>query len=231
MSATGVMASTARSHRAGAGSNPSVALHDLIVRPIPKRIAGDLVARHHYLHSAPAGTHLAFGVFIDNRLAGAVCLGVGPKNAHRLVDGATADDVLTLSRLWLSEDLPCNGESRVLGIVARLLRKHTHLLFLLSYADPSAGHVGTIYQASGWLYTGQTEPMPLYDLGDGVARHSRTLSFNYGSHSLKYLRSKGVEISTVPQLPKHRYILPLRPGVAGRLTVQTLPYPKREVSA
>jgi hypothetical protein len=70
--------------------------------------------------------------------------------------------------------------------------------------------------------------MPLYDLGDGIARHSRTVSFNFGSHSLPYLRSKGVQISTVPQAPKHRYILPLRPGVADRLTVPVLPYPKKE---
>jgi hypothetical protein len=154
MSATGVMASTARSHRAGAGSIPSVALQDLVLAPVPKQVASDLVAKHHYLHSAPAGTHLAFGLFVKNRLNGAVCLGVGPKNAHRLVEGAAPDDVLTLSRLWLSDDLPGNSESRVLGIVARLLRKHTSLLFLLSYADPAAGHVGTVYQASGWSYTG-----------------------------------------------------------------------------
>lgn len=139
--------------------------------------------------------------------------------------------MLTLTRLWLSDDLPRNSESRVIGIVARLLKKHTSLLFLLSYADPSAGHLGTIYQASNWVYAGLSDGMALYDLGDGIARHSRSLSYNLGSHSLRYLRSRGITITKVAQEPKHRYVLPLRPGVAERLTVPVLPYPKKETTA
>lgn len=231
MSAISEVAAQSAYQRAGGGSIPTIALQSLEVRAIPKQVAGVLVARQHYLHSAPAGTHLTFGVFAGSRLAGAVCLGVGPKNGHRLVEGATPDETLTLSRLWLSDDLPPNSESRVLAVVARLLRRNTRLLFLLSYADPAAGHVGTIYQAAGWLYTGETDPTPLIDLGDGRLRHSRTLSFNLGSHSLRYLKEQGVDATLVPQLPKHRYLLPLRPRVAERLTVHIQPYPKREASA
>jgi len=76
MSATSVTEGTARSHRAGPGSIPRVALHDLIVRPIPAKTAKDLLVREHY-HSMPGATKFAFGVFAGPRLAGALTLGAG----------------------------------------------------------------------------------------------------------------------------------------------------------
>lgn len=226
-------AAAARSaiQRAGDGAIPIPALQSLRVEALPKLMAREMIVRNHYLHSVPGGTQLAFGVLVGKRLLGALTLGVGPKNGHRLVIEATAQDCATLTRLWLSDDLPSNSESRVLGIVARLLKRHTRLGFLLSYADPAAGHVGTIYQAAGWLYVGLSSSTPLYDLGDGIPRHSRTLSYNLGSHSTRYLRSKGVQIDLIPQQPKHRYLLPLSRGTAERLTVPILPYPKRQEAA
>lgn len=231
MSAIGVVAARPASQSGRGGSNPTIALQSLQVRIVPKRVAAALLVRNHYLHSAAAGTHLAFGVFLGHRLLGAVTLGIGSKNAHRLVDSAASDECLTLTRLWLSDRLPVNSESRVLGVVARLLRRHTSVRFLVSYADPAAGHIGIVYQASGWLYAGLSDAMALYDLGDGAHHHSRSLSYNLGSHSLTYLRSKGVTITKVAQEPKHRYVLPLRPGVAERLTVPMLSYPKKETTA
>ena len=154
-------ASTVSFPETGPGSIPRAALQSLQVRPVPVKVAKALLVREHYLHSLPGGTQLAFGVFLGRRLLGALTLGVGPFNAHRLVAEASPADCLTLSRLWLSEELPKNSESRVLGVVVRSLRKHTNLKFLLSYADPAQGHLGTIYQATGWLYTGLSQTMPL----------------------------------------------------------------------
>ncbi len=36
------------------------------------------------------------------------------------------------------------------------------LKFLAAYADPTAGHLGTIYQATNWLYTRLSEASPLF---------------------------------------------------------------------
>ena len=83
---------------------------------------------------------------------------------------------------------------------------------------------------TNFLYTGLSGAMPLYDPGDGVARHSRSLSHAYGSHSLAHFQRHGVEVKVVPQFPKHRYLYPLNQSVRDRLTVPVLPYPKLEVS-
>ena len=230
MSAGGVLAARPANQQARGGSTPTPALHDVQVRPIPLSVAKGLIVRHHYLHTVPGGTHLAFGAFCDRRLLGAVTLGVGPFNAHRLVQGATNREVLTLTRLWLSDTLPTNSESRVIGVVLRYLRRHTGIQFVLSYADPAQGHVGTIYQATGWLYTGLSDAMPLYKIGNGPAKHSRSFSHAFGTHSVRHFREHGINVGVVPQGHKHRYLYPVDPTVTDRLNVPVLPYPKREVA-
>jgi hypothetical protein len=193
---------------------------------VPYLVAKQLLERHHYLHSYPGGSKLAFGAFVEARLLGAATLGVGPINSHLLVDGATPDDCLTLTRLWLSDELPRNGESRFIGVVLRSLRKHTDLKFLLAYADPSRGHVGTIYQATGWLYTGLSQATPLLDIGDGRPHHSRSLGHVFGSHGLAHLRRQGIEVRLVPQQAKHRYLYVLDPSWRSRVRALVLPYPR-----
>ncbi len=228
MSAVGVKVSMAPSHGAGAGSSPSTALQSIRVQPIPFVAARQILVKHHYLHSLPGGTKLAFGTFVEGRLLGAITFGVGPFNAFALVDGSCPDDCLTLTRLWLSEELPPNSESRVISVCLRYLRKYTSLKFITTYADPAQGHAGTIYQATGWLYTGLSEATPKFDIGDGVARHSRSLSHAFGSHSLKYFKDHGLEVKVLPQIPKHRYIYFLDKNCRNRLRASVLPYPKKE---
>jgi hypothetical protein len=193
---------------------------------VPFVVAKQVLERHHYLHSYPGGTKLAFGAFIEARLLGVATLGVGPVNAHLLLEGASPENCLTLTRLWLSDELPKNSESRCLGVVLRTLRKHTDLKFLLAYADPSRGHRGTIYQATGWLYTGLSQATPRYDIGDGRQHHSRSLGQVFGSHGLAHLRRQGVQVRLVPQEAKHRYIYLLDSSWRSRVGAPVLPYPR-----
>jgi hypothetical protein len=231
MSTVSVSASTVFFQEKRAGSTPSTVLHLIRVQPIPFTVAREILVRDHYLHSFPGGTVLAFGVFIQTRLLGAVTFGSGPANAYRLVNQARPDHCLTLSRLWLSEELPSNSESRVIGVILRALKKGTGYKFLVSYADPAHGHQGTIYQATGWLYTGLSQATPLFDLGDGRIRHSRSLSHAYGSHSIRHFNEHGVNVRVIPQSSKYRYLYFLDPEWQLKLKTIILPYPKKEVSS
>jgi len=230
MSAASVKKSTVSIHETGAGLNPSAALHAIRVGPIPIVVTKKLLERKHYLHSMPGATELAFGMFVGHQLMGALTLGAGPSQAYHLVQGAEADNCLTLTRFWLSDELPRNSESRVISIVLRNLRKSTTLKFLISYADPYQKHVGTIYQATGWLYTGLSEATPRYDLGDGKARHSRSVSQVFGTHSISYFSQHGLSVKLVSQAAKHRYLYFLDPEWHSRLSIPVLPYPKLEVT-
>ncbi|MCH8030832.1 MAG: FAD-dependent oxidoreductase [Bacteroidetes bacterium] len=156
-------------------------------------------------------------------------IGAGPFNIHRLFKGAEPDQVVCLSRLWLSDRCGRNSESRVLGIICRSLRQwRPDLKALIAYSDPSAGHRGVIYKAAGFTYLGRSDVMPLYQLADGTIHHSRTLSHRFGTHSMAHLQAQGVEIHTVPQAPKHLYVALLDPTWKARLTRAILPYPTLE---
>ena len=228
MSAGGVTAARPAIQQVRGGAIPTPALQYLKVRPVPVKVVKALLVREHYLHSMPGGSQMVLGVYWGQPLLGAVILGAGPSNAHRLVHDATRDDCAALTRLWLHDDLPKNSESRVIGQCLRALGRYTGVKFVLSYADPAQGHVGTIYQATNWIYTGPSSAMPLYDIGDGVPRHSRTLSHAIGSHSMRHFADHGVTVQKIPQLPKHRYIYFLDRRWRSRMRGPELPYPKLE---
>ena len=124
-SAGSVMVSTPSIHEGRAGSIPSPALQSIIIRPIPHAIAKNVLVKNHYLHSLPGCTKLCLGVFACNLLHGTITFGAGPTNAFRLVESARPGDCLALTRLWLSDMLPANSESRVIAVSLRYLKKYT----------------------------------------------------------------------------------------------------------
>ena len=222
-----VEAARSENHQIGGGANPTPVLHSITVAPIGFAVAKNVLVEHHYLHSMPGGTQICLGAFIEDRILGALTFGVGPYNGHRLVDRAKRSDYVTLTRLWLSDELPKNSESRVLGISLRSLGTATSLKFVLTYADPNAEHLGTIYQATNWIYIGPSQAMSLIDLGDGVGRQTRTVAHEFGTHSLKHFRKHVMKVKLIPQAPKHRYVYFLDRSWRDRLRPEQLPYPKR----
>ncbi len=112
---------------------------------------------------------------------------------------------MTLARLWLPDDLPPNSESRVLGIVLRDVRRTTEWKLLLSYADPNAGHIGTIYQATGWTYLRETPGEHYVRLADGHLHHPRSVYTRFGSNNITHLRATGVHACREYVGGKYRY--------------------------
>lgn len=63
------------------------------------------------------------------------------------------DTWLELRRLAVSDDAPANTATRMLGWMARDIRKRfANIVRLVSYQD-TAVHKGTIYRAAGWVAT------------------------------------------------------------------------------
>ena len=178
----------------------------------------------------PAGTKLALGAFLCDRLIGAATFGVGPMSGHRLLRDARAVDGITLTRFVLLPERPANAASRILGVVLRMIRRETDKKFVLTYADPEHGHHGGIYQAAGFLYVGASEPQPALDLGDGVPRHSRSVASAFGTHSREHFARHGLAVRAVPVAPKHTYLWVV-PEWRDRLLLPSQTYPKRGVPA
>lgn len=83
---------------------------------------------------------------------------------------------LEIRRMAMLDSCPKNSESKFLAIVLRLLRrKFPDVVGVLSYADGSVGHVGTIYKAANFYHAGNTAPT-LHIFWNGVRYHPRSLT-------------------------------------------------------
>lgn len=139
--------------RAATFTRTEFAADEYTVAAIDKRLASELVVRHHYLHRAPNQSY-AFGLFAGGDVVGAVTFGA-PASRH-LQMGACPESpslVTELNRLWCHDDCPRNTESYFVSRALRMLPP----LIVVSYADTKWGHVGTVYRALGFRYAGWTD--------------------------------------------------------------------------
>jgi hypothetical protein len=136
---------------------------------IDKHIAIDMVVEHHYAHRK-CPISWAWGVREGKKLVGVLTVGkpvswsvmcslVGETpEIMKTSEHARSRDVYELNRLWCADGLPKNIESRFIGWCLRELKKIRPNLILVSYADGGKHHVGLVYQATNWVYTGQSLP-------------------------------------------------------------------------
>jgi hypothetical protein len=136
----------------GSGAIPTSALQ---VRQVSRQVGRTFIRQHHYLHSTPAGARLILGVF-DNgealaRLIGVVWIGRPWARQEDQVH------TVEINRLCLLDVTERNAESRVIRIARQYVRRLLpDVCRIIAYADPSVGHEGVIYKASGFRYVGDT---------------------------------------------------------------------------
>ena len=169
-----------------------------------------LVVKNHYLHrECPCS--FAFGLFEDcensldlfrkDRIVGVVIYGTPSSSPLR--EGICGKDesfnVLELTRLWIEDSTPKNTESYLIGNTLSLVDKE----IIVSYAEIEQGHLGIVYQATNWIYTGLSAKRTNWTI-EGVDKHCQTIADKYTSKELheKY----GDKFKIVPRPRKHRYI-------------------------
>jgi hypothetical protein len=171
-------------------------------RLISYATAARIISRNHYL-GTPGSTVVSYGMFVGADLAGVITYGTIPgPNARGICGEEHASKVLELTRLFVFDWAGRNAESSFIGASFRLLKPKAIEqggMILISYADTAAGHVGTIYQATNWLYTGQSFSTKCVDPTTGQLIHSRV-----ASDPRRGASSAGMERVAAPA--KHRYI-------------------------
>ena len=142
---------------------------DYEVSSIHKNSIDQFIELYHYSHKVPVSRKYAFGLFYKSRLVGVALYGHPCTPAVRHVCGRDYFDiVLELSRLVLVY----NNKNEASILVGRSLRLLPKPSIVVSYADTKQEHIGYIYQATNWIYTGSTPPRtdPL-SIGRKHARH------------------------------------------------------------
>ena len=114
----------------------------------------DQFIRLHYIKKRPAIVLLCLSMFCNDQLSGCILYSAPPMQSDKRYKGKTWE----LARLYLLDHIPCNAETWLIGQSIRYIKKHhADVQHLVSYADPSAGHAGTIYKAANWRQDGRTD--------------------------------------------------------------------------
>lgn len=189
-------------------------------------MAATAVKWWHYSKTMPSGENHYAGVWEDKRFVGCVIFGRGATPNIGSPWSLEPDQVCELVRVALAKhETPT---SRIVAIAMRLIRKKApQLRMIVSYADMKQDHVGTLYQAGGWLYLGETKQQYIRLRGKIV--HPRTLhSLGKNGQSIASLR-KFIDphAERVIMPPKHKYVMPLDHDLRVNLAKDALPYPKR----
>lgn len=226
---------------------------------LPKRIRlietdrdvlNDIAKQYHYKHAAVHQRSTPFGYMVefdgnlympDGSPCGIIIFASIHFTKWRGVFGypglPTKWQVLSLSRLWLHDDLPRNSETVVIAKaikpqgheqISRVgrdwLRVHPprypeepyHIRVIVSYSDKTHGHEGTIYKASNFTYKGDTTSQK---------RHKNTRGSGEDGHTLAayiyHLPEPKISIFDFPnqQLP----LLMGQPNTGMEPTAQALP--------
>ena len=116
----------------------------------PGRVA-PMIRASHYLHRMPAVVPCAMALTVDGWVAGALVWALPPHETAKRYGDVTWE----LARLWLRDELPKNSETWFIARCIKHVRmEHQEVKVLVSYADPTVGHEGTIYKAGNWTYEG-----------------------------------------------------------------------------
>ena len=142
-------------------------------------------------------------------------------------------DVYELVRLYVHDGYGSNIESWFISQSFKWLKENTKIQALISYADPKEGHAGTIYQATNWIYQGNSiRPNDLYSFrleADGPWIHGRTLANTYKTNDVEKLKKKiGHTFWYRVEPLKHRYVYVLKNKrkLLKNLKHPSVPYPK-----
>lgn len=202
------------------------------VRECSRSDAKELIIGIHYAHRWPSISHL-FGLYLGCDLRGVCSFGTPASAPLRsgLAGQELSSNVIELNRLVLSENEP-NEASRLVSSSIRLLPKNK---IIVSFADISTGHIGTVYQASNFIYCGLSAKRTDWKIRGKEHLHGQTIAdeFRGVSNRADAMREKyGDDFYLAPRPRKHRYIyihgsVGFRKFVEPRIRYASMPYPKR----
>ena len=172
----------------------------------------------HYSKSVPM-VQVGYAVFNDaGDWCGVVCYSIGANNNIASPYGLKQGQVAELVRVALNGKQ--ESTSKAVAISLKLLRKDCPLAeMLVSYADTGQEHIGVIYQAGNWVFTGrQKVTAHVFDPKKGKAVQAKTINSTYGSQ---------VGLIKVASPDKLKYICPLTKAAKAIAETLRKPYPKK----
>lgn len=196
-----------------------------LVKPIPSKLCKEWCLKKHYSKRIPR-IQYSFGLFISNTLEGIITYGLPatPFVARGICGIEYENNVIELNRLVVNSNKLNNASSILVSKSIKLLPSNFSII--ISYADISVGHIGYIYQATNFLYTGITIDMKEWRL-IGSDLHSQNVCKKKNIEE----RKKDKRFKQEIRAKKHRYIFFCgsprnKKKLKAKLKYKIKPYPK-----
>lgn len=203
------------------------------IKEVDKKTALDLVVKKHYLHRK-APCKYAFGLFekATNEIVGTIIYGTPASRSVQkgICGNEYANEVVELTRLWVDDKVGHNAESFLIGNTIKLIKEP----IIVSYAEHQQGHLGIVYQATNWLYTGMSDKHVQWRVEGVDNKHSRHLFDQYGGIN-KAKEILGDKLIKEERPRKYRYIYfncdrRRKKELLAKLRYKPKKYPKFNVS-
>ena len=180
--------------------------------------------KKHYARRMPQISH-SFGLFENKLLVGICAFGVPACQANSSLGKYPMVELVRL----VVETKKKNASSILISGSFKLLPKP---IAIISYADKSVNHIGYIYQATNWIYTGISSGDVEYVI-DGKHTHRKNAYNQFGTGSKTSIEKMGHIVDSIKQGDKHRYCYFLgskkqKKEMLKALKYPILPYPKGE---
>lgn len=195
------------------------------VNPIAAHETYALLKHVHYAGRIPS-ISFAFGLYVAGCLVGAVTYGTPASSTLRAgIAGAEFEScVLELNRLVLIDNKK-NEASFLVSSSLKLLPKPS---LVVSYADTGAGHVGFVYQACNFIYTGLSAKRTDWKIKGMEGLHGQTISDMSRGHEnrAQFMREKfGDDFYLEERSRKHRYVFLCGNKTQKKQMLSALKYP------
>jgi hypothetical protein len=196
------------------------------VLPIKNEETAPWLLKKHYAKRMPQ-IMFAFGLYENESLIGVMTYGIpaSPSLCMGICGKEYSDKVLELNRICLEN----NEKNQASYFVAKTLQLLPKPTIVVSYADTAQGHVGYVYQASNFIYTGLSANRVDWTIKGQEHKHSKTIS---DGKTLEDIKSEhGDDFYYVERSRKHRYIFFVgtskqKKEMLSKLNYEAEPYPK-----
>lgn len=136
----------------------------------------------------------AFGLFENELMVGVITYGqpASPSLCRGIAGEENKKNVLELNRLVILPEY--NGKNCASILISKSLKMLPPRKYIVSYADYGGwGHVGYVYQATSFYYTGMTKPRT--DKYGGENGHSRHYAENETRRQIRTAKYRYVKIT------------------------------------
>ncbi|GHU70094.1 hypothetical protein FACS1894184_15080 [Clostridia bacterium] len=180
----------------------------------------------HYSGTVPVGKLVKIGAWEDGKYIGVVIFSYGANNHIGEPYGLDQHSVCELTRVAL-----CPHESFVSEILAKAIKMLKvfcpGLRLIVSYADAEQHHLGGIYQATNWIFTGKSDGERYFRL-HGKKIHPKSLHSKGYKQSLPWLKKYvNADYEEFVTMGKYKYLMPLDAKMRKRIQPLAKPYPKK----